>query len=56
MHRGTIWWADLPAPVGAAPAYRRPVVLIQADAFTDSRLATIMVVVITSNLRLALDL
>lgn len=53
MHRGTIWWADLPTPIGAAPGYRRPVVLIQADAFTDSRLATIMAVVITSNLRLA---
>jgi len=53
MHRGTVWWADLPNPVGAAPGYRRPVVLIQADAFTDSRLATVVVVVITSNLRLA---
>ncbi|MEP7189666.1 MAG: type II toxin-antitoxin system PemK/MazF family toxin [Roseiflexaceae bacterium] len=53
MHRGSVWWADLPEPVGAAPGYRRPVLLIQADAFTDSRLATVVVVVITSNLRLA---
>jgi mRNA interferase MazF len=53
MHRGSIWWADLPDRVGAAPGYRRPVLLIQADAFTDSRLATIVAVVITSNLRLA---
>jgi len=53
MHRGSVWWADLPDPVGAAPGYRRPILLIQADAFTDSRLATVVAVVITSNLRLA---
>jgi mRNA interferase MazF len=53
MQRGDIWWADLPNPVGAAPGYRRPVLLIQADAFTSSRLATVVVVIITSNLRLA---
>jgi mRNA interferase MazF len=53
MHRGTVWWADLPDPLGAAPGYRRPVLLIQADAFTNSRLATVVAVVITSNLRLA---
>ena len=53
MHRGTVWWADLPDPLAAAAGYRRPVLLIQADAFTDSRLATVVAVVITSNLRLA---
>jgi mRNA interferase MazF len=53
MHRGDIWWADLPDPVGAAPGYRRPVLLIQADAFTSSRIATVVAIVITSNLRLA---
>ena len=52
MQRGSVWWADLPDPVGAAPGYRRPVLLIQADAFTNSRLATVVAVVITSNLRL----
>jgi mRNA interferase MazF len=53
MHRGSVWWADLPEPTGAAPGYRRPILLIQADAFTNSRLATVVAVVITSNLRLA---
>jgi mRNA interferase MazF len=53
MRRGDIWWADLPDPVGAAPGYRRPVLLIQADAFTESRIATVVVIVLTSNLRLA---
>lgn len=53
MHRGDIWWADLPNPVGATPGYRRPVLLIQADAFTNSQIATVVAVVITSNLRIA---
>jgi mRNA interferase MazF len=53
MLRGEIWWANLPEPVGATPGYRRPMLLIQADAFTNSRIATVVAVVITSNLRLA---
>jgi len=53
MQRRDIWWADLPDPVGAAPGYRRPVLVIQADAFTQSRIATVVVVVITHNLHLA---
>jgi mRNA interferase MazF len=53
MQRGDIWWANLPEPTGSASGYRRPVVVIQADAFTRSRIATIIIVAITSNLRLA---
>jgi mRNA interferase MazF len=53
MRRGEIWWADLPDPQGSAAGYRRPVVIIQADSFTLSRIATVIVVAITSNLRLA---
>jgi mRNA interferase MazF len=53
MRRGEIWWADLPDPHGSAAGYRRPVVIIQADSFTISRIATVIVVAITSNLRLA---
>jgi mRNA interferase MazF len=53
MQRGAIWWADLPEPVSAAPGYRRPVLLIQANAFTDSRIATVVAIIITSNLRIA---
>jgi mRNA interferase MazF len=53
MQRGAIWWADLHEPIGATPGYRRPVLIIQANAFTDSRIATVVVVIITSNLRLA---
>jgi mRNA interferase MazF len=53
MQRGEIWWADLPEPMGAPPGHRRPVLLMQADAFTQSRIATVIAVVITSNLRIA---
>jgi mRNA interferase MazF len=50
--RGDVWWADLPDPTGAAPGYRRPVIVVQSDAFNRSRLATVTVVILTSNLRL----
>jgi mRNA interferase MazF len=44
--------ANLPDPVGAAPGYRRPVIVVQNDAFNRSRIATVTVVALTSNLRL----
>ena len=50
--RGEIWWAELPDPVGAGPGFRRPVLVIQHDAFNRSRLGTVTVVALTSNLRL----
>lgn len=53
MQRGEIWWADLPDPQGSGTGYRRPVLIIQAGAFTRSRIATVIVVAVTSNLRLA---
>jgi mRNA interferase MazF len=53
MKRGEIWWASLPEPAGSGPGFRRPVLVIQADAFNDSRIATVVVAVITSNLALA---
>ncbi len=53
MYRGEIWWANLPDPVGSEPGYRRPVLVIQDDTFTQSRISTIIVVIITSNTQLA---
>lgn len=50
--RGEIWWADLPEPVGSAPGHRRPVLVVQSDTFNRSRLATVTVVALTSNVRL----
>lgn len=53
MRRGEVWWASLPEPIGSGPGYRRPVLVIQADEFNESRIRTVIVAVITSNLRLA---
>ncbi len=52
IERGEVWWADLDEPAGSEPGYRRPVLIVQADAFNRSRLQTTIAVVLTSNLRL----
>lgn len=53
MQRGELWWASLPDAVGSAPGYRRPVLIVQSDAFNISHIQTIIVLAVTSNLRLA---
>jgi mRNA interferase MazF len=53
MNRGQIWWADLPEPRGSEPGYRHPVLVIQANTFNRSRIQTVIVAAISSNLRLA---
>lgn len=53
MKRGEIWWAELPAPEGSGPGYRRPVLVVQANTFNRSRIQTVLVVVLTSNVRRA---
>ncbi len=53
IERGGVYWADLGEPVGSRPAKRRPVLVIQADSFNNSRLATVLVAVISSNTALA---
>jgi len=50
---GEVWWADLPVPVGSGPGFRRPVVVVQGDALNRSRIATVVCVPLTSNLRWA---
>jgi mRNA interferase MazF len=51
--RGSICWADLGEASGSKPAKRRPVLVLQADPFNASRLATTIAAVITSNTALA---
>jgi mRNA interferase MazF len=53
IQRGENWWADLQEPRGSEPGYRRPVLVIQSDAFNRSRIGTIVVAAISSNLDLA---
>ena len=50
MVRGEIWWAALPTPVAAEPGHRRPVLVVQSDPFNRSRIGTVVVAAITSNL------
>jgi mRNA interferase MazF len=52
ISRGEMWWADLPPPQGSEPGYRRPVIVMQSDAFNQSRISTVIVVALTTNLRL----
>ena len=53
MKRGEIWWASLPDPVGSEPGYRRPVLIVQSDAFNRSGIRTVICAAVTSNLNLA---
>jgi mRNA interferase MazF len=51
--RGEVWWADIPEPSGSGPGFRRPVVVVQGDAINRSRIATVVCVPLTTNLRWA---
>lgn len=51
--QGEVWWADLPDPVGSGSGFRRPVLIVQGDALNRSRIATVVCVPLTSNLRWA---
>lgn len=51
VSQGEIWWADLPAPAGSGPGFRRPVVVVQGDPLNRSRLSTVVCVPLTSNLK-----
>lgn len=53
MKRGELWWADLADPAGSGPGYQRPVLVVQANPFNASRIATVIVAAVTSNLALA---
>lgn len=53
MRRSDIYWAELGPASGSRPARRRPVLVIQSDPYNDSRLATVLAAVITSNTALA---
>ena len=50
--RREVWWADLDVPRGSEPGFPHPIVVVQADAFNNSRLRTILGVILTSNARL----
>lgn len=53
MYRGEIWWANLSDPTDSEPDYRRPVLLIQSDVTSQTNINTIIIAILTTNLRLA---
>ena len=52
MRRGDIFWADLGDPIGSDPGFRRPVLVNQSDGYKVSKLATTIVLSLTSNMNL----
>ena len=53
ISQGDIYWIDLEEPVGSEPGFRHPHVVIQNNLFNRSRIDTVVVCLLTSNLRLA---
>lgn len=53
ISQGEVWWADLASPSGSGLGFRRPIVVVQSDALNRSRLATVVCVPLTSNLKWA---
>lgn len=51
--RAEVCWVDFGEPKGSAPAKRRPAVIVQSDRYNRSRIATVVVLPITSNTALA---
>jgi mRNA interferase MazF len=49
--QGEVWWAELPPATGVTPGRARPVVIIQGDALNNSKIATVVCVPLTSNLK-----
>ena len=52
IRQGDVRWAELPPPSGSGPGFRRPVVVVQSDAFNRSRIPTAVCVSLTSTLEL----
>jgi len=53
IRRGQVWWVDFGDPRGSEPAFRHPALVLQRDELNASRLATVVVCVLTSNKALA---
>jgi mRNA interferase MazF len=53
IRRGQIWWVDFAEPRGSEPGYRHPVLVLQRDEVNASRIDTVVVCLLTSNIALA---
>ncbi|MBC8093615.1 MAG: type II toxin-antitoxin system PemK/MazF family toxin [Pseudonocardia sp.] len=53
MKRGEIWWVDFGVPRGSEPGYRRPAVIVSSGRVNRTRLSTVLVAAVTSDVALA---
>ena len=53
IRQSDVYWVDLGEPEGSEPGYRHPHVVIQNNVFNQSRINTVVVCAITSNLKRA---
>lgn len=53
INRGDVFWIALGDARGAIPAYSHPYVVVQDDVFNHSRITTVIVCALTSNLHRA---
>ncbi len=53
INQGGIYWIDLGEPSGSAPGYLHPHVVVQNNVFNLSRINTVVVCALTSNLQRA---
>jgi mRNA interferase MazF len=51
IEQAEVWWADLDEPSGSEAGFRRPVIVVQGNALNRSRIGTVVVVPLTSNLK-----
>jgi mRNA interferase MazF len=50
IRQGDLFWVDLGQPSGSAPGYLRPYVVVQNDVYNQSRIQTVVICALTSNL------
>ena len=53
IKQGELYWIDLGEPEGSEPGYRHPHVVVQNNVFNHSRIHTVVVCALTSNLKRA---
>jgi mRNA interferase MazF len=54
INQGDIFWVELDEPGGSEPVFRRPFVVVQNNLFNQSRINTVVVCALTTNLKRAL--
>lgn len=53
ISQGDVFWVDLGVPSGSELGFRRPHVVIQNNLFNQSRVSTVVICALTSNLKRA---